>query len=348
MAKVKNYIGIDISKNWLDIAVLSSSHTTVFETRCNNTIQDLHKLKTSLKEKSILLNSSTLVVCEHTGIYKKCLVDFLLAQKCRLCVEVALRIKKSLGITRGKNDKIDARRIAQYAILNQNNLSMWKNPRKIVGQLKDLLLNRDRLLKKKKALQTSIGEYVNFHTKKYTKYFSLLNEPAFSGMDKSINLIEKEIQMIADNDKAIRSQIDLLVTIPGIGILQALFFICYTHEFSICKTGKQLACYAGVAPFEFKSGSSVSRKSKVDHIANKRLKTLLHMPAMMLTRSKGEFGVYYKRKVAEGKNKSAVINALKNKLILRIAAVIKRRTPYVSAVKILKAKRSLVIHKKSS
>jgi len=72
----------------------------------------------------------------------------------------------------------------------------------------------------------------------------------------------------------------------------------------------------------------VRGKTRVNHQARKSLKTLLHMAAMSALQVKGELQDYYQRKVAQGKNKMLVINALRNKLIHRVYAVIKRGKKY--------------------
>lgn len=147
MTKIRNYIGIDISKDWLDVAVLRNRRLIpVYEGRFANDLKDLRKLKTALHAIKVPLNRSSLVICENTGIYKNTLVSFVKKQSCLFSVEVPQRIKQSLGMQRGKNDKIDARRIAQYAISNSSTLTIWKSPRKEIQTLKDLLINRDRAI----------------------------------------------------------------------------------------------------------------------------------------------------------------------------------------------------------
>ncbi|WP_026260756.1 transposase, partial [Spirosoma luteum] len=91
---------------------------------------------------------------------------------------------------------------------------------------------------------------------------------------------------------------------------------------------KKMACHAGVAPFEHRSGTSVRGKTQVSHQARKRLKSLFHLGAMSVIRMKGELQDYYQRKVGEGKNKMLVLNAVRNKLIHRIYAVVKRGKKY--------------------
>ncbi|WP_246082180.1 IS110 family transposase [Spirosoma lacussanchae] len=101
-----------------------------------------------------------------------------------------------------------------------------------------------------------------------------------------------------------------------------------TDEFKNFAEPKKLACHAGVAPFEHSSGSSIRGRSRVNQHARKRLKFLFHLAAMSAIRVKGELQTYYQRKVAEGKNKMSILNAVRNKLIHRICAVVKRKQKY--------------------
>ncbi|MEZ5037261.1 MAG: IS110 family transposase [Chitinophagales bacterium] len=98
-------------------------------------------------------------------------------------------------------------------------------------------------------------------------------------------------------------------------------------KWNIVSNPRSLACHCGVAPFERSSGL-FKGKARVSHMANKRLKTALHMAALSAMKLDKELKQFYERKVAEGKSKMSVINAIRNKLIHRIFAVIKRATPY--------------------
>ena len=89
-----------------------------------------------------------------------------------------------------------------------------------------------------------------------------------------------------------------------------------------------MACYAGIAPFEHTSGTSIKGRTRVSHLANKSLKTLLHMGALSAIKNSEEIGAYYRRKVEEGKPKMVVINAVRNKLVLRIWACIREDRMY--------------------
>jgi Transposase IS116/IS110/IS902 family len=130
-------------------------------------------------------------------------------------------------------------------------------------------------------------------------------------------------------DKMLLQMFMLITGIPSIGKITAYHFICYTNEFKEVKSGKQLASYCGVVPFEKSSGSSVKKKPRLSHQGNKILKTLLHLCAVTSIKMKGEFADYYRKKVAEGKSGLIAINGIRNKLALTVAAVIRNNKPYV-------------------
>jgi len=159
------------------------------------------------------------------------------------------------------------------------------------------------------------------------------HKAALEGLKKSITMIEAKITEIVEQDSAIKTNYNLLITVPGIGHLTAVYLICCTNNF-VCKiTGKQLACYAGVVPFEHKSGISIKGRNRVHQMANKELKKSLHLCALSAIKYYAEFKQYYERKKKEGKHSMSLINAIRNKLVLRIAAVINNQQPYVNHTK---------------
>jgi transposase len=194
--------------------------------------------------------------------------------------------------------------------------------------LKDLLTIRERLIRLSNALNVPLKELrINYNRNEWLK-IKKVSEPGITGLAASLEKVEDEIDNIIKTDKEINREIALLKSVPGIGKIIALNLICKTDEFTKCKTGKQLACMAGVAPFEYSSGTVVG-KGHVSFYGDKSLKKYLYMGASSVLKSKtSELGKYYDRKVAEGKNKMLVINNIRNKILLRAAAVIRRGEPY--------------------
>lgn len=101
----------------------------------------------------------------------------------------------------------------------------------------------------------------------------------------------------------------------------------------LAPVGGQFACYSGVAPFEYQSGTSIRGRTKVSNFAQKKLKSLLNLGALSAKRHDVELKNYFERKVAEGKNKMLVVNAIRCKILARAFAVINRGTPFVNTQK---------------
>jgi transposase len=92
---------------------------------------------------------------------------------------------------------------------------------------------------------------------------------------------------------------------------------------------QKAACYCGVAHFPYQSGISIKGKTKLSHMANKKLKTNLHPAALSAVKCDPEIKTYYERKVLEGKPKMSVINAVRFKLLARVVAVVNNDKEYV-------------------
>ena len=93
---LKNFVGIDISKTWFDVAIIKADHPS--ESMHNQFSQcpgGFKKMIIWLKQQRVLLNFETLVCLEYTGIYNTGLVNFLIEEKAQVWVEMPLRIKRS-------------------------------------------------------------------------------------------------------------------------------------------------------------------------------------------------------------------------------------------------------------
>jgi transposase len=267
-----------------------------------------------------------LLLVENTGLYDDALLDWLAKKKIAVCLENATNIKRSIRDRRSKTDKLDSRHIALYLLQHFHELPLWQKPRDVTCQLKLLLTQRSTLvegLKRLKALQKEWEQYEWSGVHRTKRY-----EAGIKGLKADIEAIEKDIWGLIKNDSELLRMFMLIVSIPAVGKITAMHFICYTNEFKTVKSGKQLAAYCGVVPFEKTSGKSVKWKPQLPHQANKVLKTLLHLCATTAIKMKGSFAAYYKRKISEGKHALIAINGIRNKLALTIAAVIRNNQPY--------------------
>jgi transposase len=194
--------------------------------------------------------------------------------------------------------------------------------------LKDLLAGRARINKCIQSLKVSAKELQRVD-KASGKELVKLNAPALQALIKAKGAIEKRMQELIHGDEELNRIFQLITSIKGVGQVLATQLLVYTNQFTRMVTAKQLACYCGVAPFTHTSGTSIRGRTGTSNFANMQLKTTLHLAAMSSSRYVPDLRQYFERKVREGKSKMSVLNAIRNKLLQRILAIVKRGTPYI-------------------
>lgn len=327
----KFFIGIDVSKPYFDttlITVVNHTKQGLVTARFDNTPEGIRGFDKWLSRNKVVL-SDTLLVIENTGIYHRLLWSYCTAKQLPLHIGNAAHIKWSFGIARGKNDKIDSLRLCNYAFKEADTLKATAPLNPVLLQLKDLMTARSKLLSQMNSTKTYLKELKNVSDKAVIEILQKAHKQAIDGMAASFKLLEKAIKKLVQDSEAIQKNYDLLITVPGIGHLTAVYIICCTNNFAGKINGKQLACYAGVVPFEHSSGVSIKGRNKVHPMANKELKKMLHLCALTAIQHSPEFKQYYERKKAEGKNGMSVLNAIRNKIVLRAVAVVNNRKKYV-------------------
>ena len=248
---------------------------------------------------------------------------FLQEAQCAVWVEMPLRIKKSMGLQRGGDDKVAAIGIAQYAYRYQDAVNLYNPTAKALEQLQHLIAQRTRLINCINQLEVPLNELMECSDAIATKGLIKLQAQATNGLQKSLAKVEAGINEHIKENSDIKNKVARVSSIKGIGQQTAINLYVATNGFTAFENAKQLACYCGVVPFTKSSGTSVRFKTRVSPYANKNLKKLLHLCAMAAIQWNDELKQYYERKVAEGKNKMSVINAVRNKLVHRIFAVLR-------------------------
>ncbi len=152
-------------------------------------------------------------------------------------------------------------------------------------------------------------------------------------LDAEIKNVEERMDNIICSMPDWKENYKLVKSVRGVGPVISRYLIIYTENFTRFANYKKFACYAGIAPFEYASGSSVKGRTKVHSCANKQLKSLLNMAAMNAIQINGEYKLYYQRRKKEGKNNMSTLNIIRNKLLSSIFAIVKRQTPYVDLYK---------------
>jgi transposase len=334
--EVKFYLGMDVSKLWVDITLLcvvDHKKQTMICERFDNDAEGMKALHKWLKKHKVTFNQNSLLVIENTGVYHRLVWEYCSTHGLPLYIGNATHIKYSFGIARGKNDKVDSERLCVYAFKNADELKATPVLNPVFLRLKDMMTARSRLLSQKNSIKVYLGEMKLSNSKETQKVIEQAHEAALEGIAASLKNVEKQIIQMIQQDAAIKKNYDLLLSVPGIGHLTAVYIICCTNNFISKITGKQLASYAGVAPFSNTSGTSIKGRDKVHKMANKDLKKLFHMGAVSAITHYPEFKDYYERKVKEGKHELSVLNAIRSKIALRAVAVINNQEKYVDKYK---------------
>jgi len=320
--KFQHIIGADLSKESIDFF----SHELQSHVRIENFLNGFRQMLKWLREQKINY-SDVMIVMEHTGLYSYHLEAFLHKHQIAFAKVSALAIKRSLGLVRGKNDKIDAQRIARYGFEKKDVLVVADKPNKVIERLGMLHSTRDRLVRHRASLICAIKEYKNV-----LKQSDLIIKSQLSlvkNFTEQIKKIEAEISELITKEQTVNQNFQLLKTIKGVGKVVATAAIIKTRNFTQFLTARKFACYCGTAPFEHSSGKSIRRKTRVSHLADKEMKTLLDQSAKSAIQYDKELKSFYQRRIAIGKSKKSTINIVRNKILYRMFAVIKRQTPFI-------------------
>lgn len=326
--KIKEVLGIDIGKLTNDVRI----HTSQIANQFENNPKGIRIMLKWLTQHSTYDKNKILIAFEHTGLYSFPLMTVLAELGYNYVILPGLEIRRSLGIQRGKNDKIDAKRIAMYAYHRKDILIPYKLPSKNIIEIRRLLSLREKIVVQRGAYFKTLNENKRFLKKVENKVLFEVQEKLIKELTKQIEKIELTLDNIIGSDQQIQRLYLLITSIKGVGKQTALFMIAYTNAFTLFDNWRKFASYAGTAPFPYQSGISIQGRTKVSHLANKKLKALLNMCATTSIICNPEMRAYFEKRKAEGKNGMSTINIIRNKILARIFAVVNRGTPYVNTL----------------
>ena len=332
MKKFDYYIGIDVSKLTLDVTILYEREN-ITETKYYKIENNEKSIAQFVKNKLVRYDLKQLLFCfEDTGIYSMPLAYYLSDNKIAYWQVPSVEIKRSKGISRGKDDKTDSKDIAFYARTHTHKLRQGKMSSTSIQQLRLLFTEREKVLKALASFEKT-SENKEFISKEVFNAVASVNKQVICQLKKTLKCIEEKMMTIIESEEKLNRQYRLATSIPGVGTQTAIYLLVATKGFDAFENWRQLACYAGVAPFPYQSGTSIRGRNKVHPLADKKLKSLLNMGAICAVRHDREMKAYYERKIKEGKAKMLVINNVRAKLLARVFAVINRGTPFVNTCK---------------
>lgn len=324
MQRNEKFIGVDVSKETLDVAVSDSKE----HLRVSNGSEGFKQLKAWLKSLQIGMSDCWFVL-EYTGGYEYRLIQFLQSKGIRFTCVPGLEIKKSLGMQRGKNDCLDARRIAMYGSEKRLKLCPHKVCNASVTKLRQLLTQRSSFVKIRKAQEHRLKELCSMMDISSGDELLRNYKQAVAFAEKMVGKTEACIKRLIESEALMHQNFKLITSIPGIGNVNGWMTIAFTDNFERFSDARKYGAYSGVVPYDHQSGKSIKGKSRISHMANKLIKAELSMAAKASVQHDPEMRAYYNRRIGLGKHHMSVMNEVRFKLILRMFAVVNKQELYV-------------------
>lgn len=321
----KFIIGVDVSKLKLDVHCYGHGSSLMV----SNDSKGFKTLVKWMKKEVSKDSSGLLVVMEYTGIYTYQFEQFLHQHEIAYVKRPALDIKRSVGMKRGKTDKADAQMISRYGWYRREELKPMKPLSDAEQHLQQLMKYRDKLVADKASYETRIKELKGQLGSKLPDRITESTEYIMQVLSVEIKEVEAAIKELMESNDELGSTYKLVTSVQGIGFVSAVHLMILTENFTRFDNPRKFACYAGVAPFEHTSGSSIKGRTKLSQLANKKIKSLLTLAAICAVKHDAELKAKYQQKLKEGKAKMCALNIIRFKLIERIFAVIKRGSPYI-------------------
>ncbi|MBK6550538.1 MAG: IS110 family transposase [Flavobacteriales bacterium] len=325
---MEHWIGIDVSSATLDFALLDGKGTHLESVQIENDRKAVMKLMGQWSKRHGVEVGKSLICLEATGHYTLMMLNLIVGQQWHAWLAHPNDIQQSMGIKRVKNDKVDALRIAQYARTFHEKARLFTAQNLKLDRLKHLITRRNHLVRSRARHRTHITDLNRYMDRQLRTEFDRIDKRQIKLEDQLVAHVDALILAEIRTDPQTERQYDLLRTIPGVGPQLAAYLVACTDGFARFNTPRHSRAMPVSHPFERSSGSSVRGRTQVSHQADKSLKTLLHMSALVSVREPGELRQYFERKRAEGKKPILVVNAVRNKLVHRVCAVIRNNRPY--------------------
>lgn len=311
MSTYTDYLGIDISKNSFDVVNQQGQHF-----QYSNTPKGFTKFKKEIPKNSL----STM---EYTGIYYLNLAKFLHSKNIPVAVENPLRIKRfsQMHLNRNKTDKADAKMISLYAQNQESNL--WEPEAKEIEQSKDIYQIMEQYIEFRAGLKNKLD---GLNSKNVPKTIIKGVKTQIKHMSQSIDELQRELdKLVKKFDAQLLSNISSIV---GIGQRTSTLLIIATEGFRNFDSSKQLSSYFGLAPTEFRSGTSINGSRKISKMGNPLVRKKLYMCSLQASRHNKTCINLYQRLLAKGKPKKVALIAVANKLLKIAFAISKSGLPY--------------------
>ncbi|MBB4081161.1 transposase [Lewinella aquimaris] len=323
------YVGWDVSKASLNFCIRDPQQSEpVQEGQVANTPTAIGKLLRQWSKRWETDLAAFAHCVENTGRYTYPLLGLVEPLGLHLWMEDPLQLKRSMGRQKRKTDAVDARNIAEYCRWKHERATWYTPPSALSLHLRELSHSRTKLVRMRQSLHTSHRAKEAFALVPPNAVGQRLNCQLIEAIDQQLAALDLEILRLIEADERARRKLEIARSVPGIGPKNVVVILAITGLFERIASARACAAYAGLVPYEFQSGTSIHRRSRVSRAVSKPLKTALHQGAQFLIMRPSPFKELYDRLRAKGRTYRQAINAVRNKMIRVLYTCLKKDVTY--------------------
>jgi len=265
-------------------------------------------------------------VMEATGVYHESLAYFLEGKGYEVSIVLPNKISNYFRTLDVKTitDKTASEAIAQFGL--ERTLDSWRRPKEIFRNLKQLTRERGQIVEHRTMAKNQLHAE---ETEAYPNKKSVARIKAqIRFFNKQVLEIKIEITSLVKQEKEVSKSIEIICSIPGVGLLTAVTVLAETNGFELIRNKRQLTSYAGLDVREKQSGTSVKGKPKISKRGNRHVRKAMHLPALTAIRHGERFKAIFIRLVSQHGIKMKAVVAIQRKLLELIYTLYKTNKMY--------------------
>lgn len=328
---LKQVVGIDVAQKELVVSIGNMDREALVRIYANKTFVNNERGFTAMilwVKKQTDGDSPLRYVMEATGVYHEAVAYFLSDKAYPVSIVMPNKITNFFRTLEVKTvtDKSMSEAIALFGL--EKKVDDWIQPKKVFRELRQVTRERDQLIAERTMLKNQL------HAEQVEAYPS---EQTISRIQIRIKMTNGQLrETMAEttaaikNDQEINRSVQLLTSIPGIGLLTAAVIMAETNGFELIRSKKQLTSYAGLDVKEKESGTSVKGKPRISKRGNRHLRKAMYMPALAAIRHSERYKAIFVRIVSGNGIKMKAAVAIQRKLLEMAYTVYKTQTPYLA------------------
>jgi transposase len=318
-AQPRVWIGIDVSHATLDVCVLRPD-STMHDKQFANIGSGYKKLVRWVEQ---LAPHCVHHYClEATGSYSIAVAEFLANLGYAVSIVNPARMR-FFGLAQGhgnKTDQTDARLIARFC--HKDTPALW---RAASPEMRLLLA----LIRRVQAVQPRLVQEKNRRAAPHQPAEVIVSlQMTISFLEQEVTRVRGQIRVHVQPHQHLKQDVDLLQSIPGIGEVAAWTILAELPDVSQFDSAQRVAAYAGLAPREYRSGSSVRKQTRLHKHGNSRLRKAVYFPAVSAVVWNPVVKAHDDRLRQAGKAKMVALAAAMRKLLMICYGVLKHQQPF--------------------